>query len=176
MTEQVWVIDDDPGIRYVLEEYLRSQGLGPRIFAQGEELIQAFRHHAPDLVLADIRLDGRDGLELMQALRRSRPDLPVIIMTAYSDLDYAVRAFQGGAFEFMAKPFDLHELGRLIRKALKAQPGSADHAAAIDGDQRAAAEIAGFVYDEGRAGIAGYFAGGHVLDEAVALDIGGVEP
>ena len=133
MTEQVWVIDDDPGIRYVLEEYLRSQGLSPRIFAQGEELIQAFRHHAPDLVLADIRLDGRDGLELMQALRRSRPDLPVIIMTAYSDLDYAVRAFQGGAFDFMAKPFDLHELGRLIRKALKAQPGSADHAAAIDG-------------------------------------------
>ena len=133
MAEQVWVIDDDPGIRYVLEEYLRSEGLTARIFATGEELSLAFRHHEPDLVLADIRLEGKDGLELMQELRKSRPDLPVIVMTAYSDLDYAVRAFQGGAFEFMSKPFDLDELGRLIRKALNSQPGTASADAAVDG-------------------------------------------
>ncbi|MGY6555521.1 MAG: nitrogen regulation protein NR(I) [Wenzhouxiangella sp.] len=133
MAEQVWVIDDDPGIRYVLAEYLRSEGLSSRIFATGEELSLAFRHHEPDLVLADIRLEGKDGLELMQDLRRSRPDLPVIVMTAYSDLDYAVRAFQGGAFEFMSKPFDLDELGRLIRKALKSQPGAASADTAVDG-------------------------------------------
>ncbi len=133
MADQVWVIDDDPGIRYVLEEYLRSEGLSPRIFSTGEELSQAFRHHEPDLVLADIRLDGKDGLELMQELRKSRPELPVIIMTAYSDLDYAVRAFQGGAFEFVAKPFDLNELGRLIGKALKSQPGTGDGDVPLDG-------------------------------------------
>lgn len=133
MAEQVWVIDDDPGIRYVLEEYLRSEGLTSRIFATGDELTLAFRHHEPDLVLADIRLEGKDGLELMQDLRKSRPDLPVIVMTAYSDLDYAVRAFQGGAFEFMSKPFDLEELGRLIHKALKSQPGAASTDAAVDG-------------------------------------------
>ena len=133
MPEQVWVIDDDPGIRYVLEEYLRGEGLKPRAFATGEELSRAFRHHEPDLVLADIRLEGKSGLELMQELRKDRPALPVIIMTAYSDLDYAVRAFQGGAFEFMAKPFDLDEVGRLIRKALKSQPGKVDGDVQADG-------------------------------------------
>lgn len=133
MAEQVWVIDDDPGIRYVLKEYLRSEGLTARIFASGEELTLAWRDHTPDLVLADIRLEGKDGLELMRELRKSRPDLPVIVMTAYSDLDYAVRAFQGGAFEFMSKPFDLEELGRLIRKALNSQPEAAGADAAVDG-------------------------------------------
>ncbi|TVS12620.1 MAG: nitrogen regulation protein NR(I) [Wenzhouxiangella sp.] len=133
MAERVWVIDDDPGIRYVLEEYLRGEGLKPRAFATGEELGKAFRHHEPDLVLADIRLEGKDGLELMQELRKERPDLPVIIMTAYSDLDYAVRAFQGGAFEFISKPFDLNEVGRLIRKALKKQAGTGEGESHPDG-------------------------------------------
>ena len=133
MPDQIWVIDDDPGIRYVLEEYLRGEGLKPRAFATGAELHAAFRHHEPDLVLADIRLEGQSGLDLMQDLRRDRPALPVIIMTAYSDLDYAVRAFQGGAFEFMAKPFDLNEVGRLIRKALRSQPGDTDEAVHPDG-------------------------------------------
>ena len=133
MPERVWVIDDDPGIRYVLEEYLRGENLNPRAFATGEELGKAFRHHEPDLVLADIRLEGKDGLELMQELRKKRPELPVIIMTAYSDLDYAVRAFQGGAFEFISKPFDLNEVGRLIRKALKKQAGTGQGESDPDG-------------------------------------------
>lgn len=133
MTEKVWVIDDDPGIRYVLEEYLRGEGLEPGVFADGEELSAAFQRGVPDLVLADIRLEGKSGLDLMQDLRRQRPDLPVIIMTAYSDLDYAVRAFQGGAFEFMAKPFDLNELGRLVRKALNTGSGDGDDEQPRDG-------------------------------------------
>lgn len=127
MPESVWVIDDDPGIRYVLEEYLKAEGWTASVFADGEELHAALRHGKPDLVLADIRLDGKSGLDLMQELREQIPDLPVIIMTAYSDLDYAVRAFKGGAFEFLAKPFDLNELGRLIRKALNARPGDGDN-------------------------------------------------
>ncbi|NDY95767.1 nitrogen regulation protein NR(I) [Wenzhouxiangella limi] len=133
MSDNVWVIDDDPGIRYVLEEYLTGEGWKPSVFADGDELNAAFRRGAPDLVLADIRLEGKSGLDVMQELRRRRPDLPVIIMTAYSDLDYAVRAFQGGAFEFLAKPFDLDELGRLVRKALNARPGDSDSGAPRDG-------------------------------------------
>jgi len=120
MSERVWIIDDDPGIRYVLEEYLRSQKVPVRTFADGASLNAAMAQHRPDLVMADVRLGAESGLELMQDLRESHPELPVIIMTAYSDLNSAVRAFQGGAFEFLAKPFDLDEVGRLIRKALKA--------------------------------------------------------
>ena len=119
MSERIWVIDDDPGIRYVLDEYLRSQNLPVRTFEDGQSMNEALASHSPDLVIADIRLKGESGLELMQALRQELPELPVIIMTAYSDLDSAVRAFQGGAFEFLAKPFDLDEVGRLVRKALK---------------------------------------------------------
>ncbi len=119
MTERVWVIDDDPAIRYVLEEFLRSQKLPVRTFSDGAGLEAALKHHSPDLVIADIRLDGESGLELMHNLRQSHPDIPVIIMTAYSDVDSAVKAFQGGAFEFLAKPFDLQEVERLVRKALK---------------------------------------------------------
>lgn len=118
MTERVWVIDDDPGIRYVLEEFLRASKIPVRTFATGSELHAALAHQQPDLVIADIRLKGESGLALMEQLRQQLPELPVIIMTAYTDVDSAVRAFQGGAFEFLAKPFDLDEVGRLVRKAL----------------------------------------------------------
>ena len=118
MTERVWVIDDDPGIRYVLDEYFRGLKIPVRTFASGDELHAALARHQPDLVIADIRLKNESGLTLMQDLRQQMPALPVIIMTAYTDVDSAVRAFQGGAFEFLAKPFDLDEVGRLVRKAL----------------------------------------------------------
>lgn len=118
MSERVWIIDDDPAIRYVLEEYFRSAHLPVRTFEHGEELMAALEKHSPDLVMADVRLNGESGLDLMQTLRQSLPELPVIIMTAYSDLDSAVRAFKGGAFEFLAKPFDLAEVGRLVKKAI----------------------------------------------------------
>jgi two-component system, NtrC family, nitrogen regulation response regulator GlnG len=140
MTERVWVIDDDPAIRYVLEEFLRSQKLPVRTFADGASLQAALTESSPDLVIADVRLDGESGLELMQALRQSRPDIPVIIMTAYSDLDSAVRAFQGGAFEFLAKPFDLKEVGRLVGKALRSpgqQPPESERNAGLIGSSPA---------------------------------------
>ncbi|HMA98611.1 MAG TPA: nitrogen regulation protein NR(I) [Wenzhouxiangella sp.] len=133
MPDSVWVIDDDPGIRYVLEEYLAGEGWKPSVFADGKELNSALQHQKPDLVLADIRLDGKSGLDLMQELREKSADLPVIIMTAYSDLDYAVRAFKGGAFEFLAKPFDLDDLGRLVRKALNTGAGENDDGSPRDG-------------------------------------------
>lgn len=119
--KHIWVIDDDPGIRYVLEEYLQSQGTQVVAFSNGGDLLEAFESvpttEFPDLVMADIRLNGENGLDVMKALRQKHPSLPVIIMTAYSDLKTAVGAFQGGAFEFLAKPFDLDEVGRLVEKA-----------------------------------------------------------
>ena len=127
MTNAVWVIDDDPAIRYVLEEYFKRAQRPVRVFADGASLRQALRREQPGLVMADIRLAGESGLDLMQSLRQSLPELPVIIMTAYSDLDSAVRAFQGGAFEFLAKPFDLDEVGRLVERALdQTSPGEAE--------------------------------------------------
>jgi len=128
MSERVWIIDDDPAIRYVLDEFFHSQKVPVRTFEDGASLNAALASDSPDLVIADIRLNGESGLELMQSLRQTRPELPVIIMTAYSDLDSAVRAFQGGAFEFLAKPFDLEEVGRLVRKALNVPSGEAPQA------------------------------------------------
>lgn len=119
--KHIWVIDDDPGIRYVLEEYLQSQGMQVKAFSTGVDLLDAFEttpaSRFPEMVMADIRLNGENGLDVMKALRQKHPSLPVIIMTAYSDLKTAVGAFQGGAFEFLAKPFDLDEVGRLVEKA-----------------------------------------------------------
>lgn len=121
MSASIWVLDDDADIRYVLEAYLSGEGMLARCFADGASLRQALSDGDwPDLVIADIQLDGESGLEVMQRLRKDRPQLPVIIMTAYSDLKSAVGAFQGGAFEFLAKPFDLDALGQLIEKALRA--------------------------------------------------------
>ncbi len=122
MDKTVWIIDDDPGIRYVLSEYFASRDIPTATFAEGKELTAALAEGKPDLVMADIRLDGESGLDLMRQLQADHPGLPVIIMTAYSDLDSAVRAFRGGAFEFLAKPFDLDEVGRLVEKALQSTP------------------------------------------------------
>ncbi|MDZ7791833.1 MAG: nitrogen regulation protein NR(I) [Xanthomonadales bacterium] len=123
MPERIWIIDDDPAIRYVLEEYFGSQQMQARSFADGASLNAALDDATPDLVMADVRLDGESGLDVMQQLRERFPELPVIVMTAYSDLDSAVRAFRGGAFEFLAKPFDLDEVGKLVAKALRRAPG-----------------------------------------------------
>ena len=122
MDKRIWIIDDDPGIRYVLSEYFASRDIPAETFAGGAELTTALAERTPDLVMADIRLDGESGLDLMRQLQADHPGLPVIIMTAYSDLDSAVRAFRGGAFEFLAKPFDLDEVGRLVEKALQSTP------------------------------------------------------
>ncbi|WP_376693632.1 nitrogen regulation protein NR(I) [Wenzhouxiangella sp. EGI_FJ10409] len=130
MPERIWIIDDDPAIRYVLEEYFSSQHMQARSFAAGADLNAALDDDTPDLVMADVRLDGESGLDVMQGLRKRYPELPVIVMTAYSDLDSAVRAFRGGAFEFLAKPFDLDEVGKLVTKALRRAPGRVEPPAA----------------------------------------------
>jgi len=115
----VWIIDDDRSIRWVLEKALSSEGIAHRTFAGAQEALDRLKDEVPQVVLSDIRMPGFTGLELMRRLKERLPSTPVIIMTAYSDLESAVAAFQGGAFEYLPKPFDVDTAVDLVRRALE---------------------------------------------------------
>ncbi len=118
MTKPVWIIDDDRSIRWVLEKALAREGIDHISFASADEALAELHNSLPQMVISDIRMPGTSGLDLLQTLRRDHPTLPVIIMTAYSDLESAVSSFQGGAFEYLPKPFDVNHAVELIRRAL----------------------------------------------------------
>jgi two-component system, NtrC family, nitrogen regulation response regulator GlnG len=119
MMRPVWVIDDDRSIRWVFEKALAREGIPFKTFAQATEAMDALEATgAPQVLVSDIRMPGASGLDLLQNVKQRFPDLPVIIMTAYSDLESAVAAFQGGAFEYLPKPFDVDQAVELIRRAL----------------------------------------------------------
>src|SRR5580693_8054540 len=103
---QVWLVDDDASIRWVLEKALKGSGMSARCFDQADAALSALRSDAPDVLMTDIRMPGKSGLELLKDIQASRPGLPVIVMTAHTDLDAAVASYQGGAFEYLPKPFD----------------------------------------------------------------------
>src|ERR1043166_9667307 len=113
----VWIVDDDRSIRWGLEKALLREGIPFRSFASAQEAAQALQHDQPQVLVSDIRMPGETGLELLASIKARHPRLPVIIMTAYSDLDSAVSAFQGGAFEYLPKPFDVDHAVALIRRA-----------------------------------------------------------
>jgi two-component system nitrogen regulation response regulator GlnG len=113
----VWIVDDDRSIRWVLEKALSREGIAFRSFASAQEATQALQHDQPQVLVSDIRMPGETGLELLASIKARHPRLPVIIMTAYSDLDSAVSAFRGGAFEYLPKPFDVDHAVALIRRA-----------------------------------------------------------
>jgi two-component system, NtrC family, nitrogen regulation response regulator GlnG len=113
----VWVVDDDHAIRWVLQRALTSADLDVRTFDNGTSVLEALDQSTPDVVVADIRMPGLDGLTLLSRIQQQAPDLPVIIMTAHSDLDSAVSAYQGGAFEYLPKPFDVDEAVALVQRA-----------------------------------------------------------
>ena len=115
---EIWVIDDDPSIRWVLDRALQQADLAVRGFEDGDSVLHALPTGHPDAVIADIRMPGLSGLELLERLREQHPDLPVIIMTAHSDLESAVSAYEGGAFEYLPKPFDVDEAVELARRAV----------------------------------------------------------
>ncbi len=114
----VWIIDDDRSIRWVFEKALAREDIAFKVFASAQEALQALGSSTPQVVVSDIRMPGGSGLELLQKMKEKLPALPVIIMTAYSDLDSAVAAFQGGAFEYLPKPFDVDHAVDLIRRAM----------------------------------------------------------
>jgi two-component system nitrogen regulation response regulator GlnG len=115
----IWIVDDDESIRWVLEKALARENLPTRSFSNARDAMDALQTMTPQVLVSDIRMPGESGLALLQAAKARYPGLPVIIMTAFSDLDSAVAAFQGGAFEYLAKPFDLDKAVELIRRALE---------------------------------------------------------
>jgi len=126
----VWVVDDDASIRWVLERALQQAGLATRAFEQADAALVALRQGAPDVLVTDIRMPGRSGLEMLEEIRTKRPRLPVIVMTAHSDLESAVAAYQGGAFEYLPKPFDIDQAVELVRRA--AQQGQRSETTAVE--------------------------------------------
>ncbi len=116
---QVWVVDDDDSIRWVLERALSGAGFTVRCFDRAKELLDQLPSSHPDAIFADIRMPEMDGLTLLGRISEHYPDLPVIIMTAHSDLDSAVATYQKGAFEYMPKPFDIDEAIELATRAVK---------------------------------------------------------
>ena len=124
---RVWVVDDDASLSWVLERALRNGGMAPRAFGAAEPALDALRDESPDVLLTDIRMPGQSGLDLLRKIRDTRPALPVIIMTAHSDLSSAVSSYESGAFEYLPKPFDLDHAVALVRRAANAHPqGSGD--------------------------------------------------
>ena len=119
MSEQVWLVDDDSAIRWVLEKALQQANISFRSFEQAGALLAATQQQTPQLIISDIRMPEMDGFSLLQELQTSLPHIPVIIMTAHSDLDSAVTAYQGGAFDYLPKPFDIDEAIALVRRGLQ---------------------------------------------------------
>jgi two-component system nitrogen regulation response regulator GlnG len=116
---EAWIVDDDQSVRWVLEKALRQADIRTRSFERAEHLLEAIENSEPDVLITDIRMPGLDGLALLERLSSSSPSLPVIVMTAHTDLDHAVAAYRGGAFEYLPKPFDVDEAVLLVRKAAR---------------------------------------------------------
>jgi two-component system nitrogen regulation response regulator GlnG len=114
----IWIVDDDRSIRWVLEKALARENLPCKAFSVAQEVLSELEHDSPQVLISDIRMPGMNGIELLRAVKRRHPALPVIVMTAYSDLESAVSAFQGGAFEYLPKPFDVDKAVELIRRAV----------------------------------------------------------
>ncbi|MFM2486067.1 nitrogen regulation protein NR(I) [Celerinatantimonas yamalensis] len=118
MAATIWIVDDDSSIRWVLEKALSAVGYQCMSFADGELMLSQLDVERPDVIISDIRMPGLDGITLLERVHKYHPDLPIIIMTAHSDLDSAVNAYQSGAFEYLPKPFDVDEAVVLTERAL----------------------------------------------------------
>ncbi|MCH8249081.1 MAG: nitrogen regulation protein NR(I) [Proteobacteria bacterium] len=116
----VWIVDDDQSVRWVLEKALTQADMATRSFERAEHLLEAIDAGAPDVLITDIRMPGMSGLALLERLRTTHPQLPIIVITAHSDLENAVAAYKGGAFEYLPKPFDIDEAVELVHKAARA--------------------------------------------------------
>lgn len=115
--EQIWIVDDDKSIRWVLEKALQQAHMQTQTFDRADSLLDALKHSQPDVIISDIRMPGTTGLDLLGHIKNNFPKIPVIIMTAHSDLDSAVNSYQSGAFEYLPKPFDIDEAISLVKRA-----------------------------------------------------------
>jgi len=143
----VWIVDDDRSIRWVFEKALTRENIAFKAFASADEALGRLAQETPQVLVSDIRMPGESGLELLQQAKQQHPLLPVIIMTAYSDLESAVAAFQGGAYEYLPKPFDVDHAVELIRRAMEESlrrnetPESPEHEQEILGQASAMQEV-----------------------------------
>ena len=117
-TSEIWIAEDDRSLRWVMEKAISREGIEVRSFENGDDLLVALKSSLPEIIISDIRMPGIDGLELLKQIHSTQPGIPVIITTAHSDLDSAVAAYQGGAFEYLPKPFDLDELVDVARRGV----------------------------------------------------------
>jgi two-component system nitrogen regulation response regulator GlnG len=140
--EHIWIIDDDRSIRWVLEKALAKAEMETTCFKSAAGVLEKLSIEQPDAIITDIRMPGMDGLALLESIKTNYPDLPTIIMTGHSDLDSAVAAYEGGAFEYLPKPFDIAEATELVKRAIKQRrrvtSTQADHS-----DQPAMTDIVG---------------------------------
>ena len=114
----VWIVDDDKSIRWVLEKSLAKPNLNTRTFDSADLMIEQLKKQQPDVIVSDVRMPGTDGLELLEYLKQRFPKIPTVIMTAHSDLDSAVASYQGGAFEYLPKPFDIDDAVSIVDRAI----------------------------------------------------------
>jgi len=118
-SHRIWVIDDDRSIRWVLEKALQKAGMEVRTYPNANGIMEALSGEQPDAIVSDVRMPGIDGLSLLVSINEHYPDLPVIIMTAHSDLDSAVTAYHSGAFEYLPKPFDVNDAIEQVTRACR---------------------------------------------------------
>ena len=148
-TETVWIIDDDRSIRWVLEKSLEGEGVDVQSFDSADNALIALEHATPQAIISDVRMPGMNGLDFLREVHKHHPNLPVIIMTAHSDLDSAVSSYQSGAFEYLPKPFDIDDAVALIKRALehnrqqelKATPEQLENTTEIIGEAPAMQEV-----------------------------------
>ena len=117
-SSRIWIAEDDRSLRWVMEEALTRAGIGVRCFERGDHLLAALTQARPTVIIWDVRMPGTDGLALLKRVLANFPEIPIIITTAHSDLDSAVSAYQGGAFEYLPKPFDIEELIAVAKRAI----------------------------------------------------------
>ena len=128
-----WIVDDDQSVRWVLEKALKQADMETRSFERAEHLLEALDDGEPDVLITDVRMPGMSGIALLERLQGTRPNLPIIVITAHSDLENAVAAYKGGAFEYLPKPFDIDEAVELVRKAARANGVGEEEALAEPG-------------------------------------------
>lgn len=140
----VWIVDDDQSIRWVLEKALAREKLECRSFSDPNEVLDALEKSAPQVIISDIRMPKGSGINLLQQIKAEHPEIPVIIMTAYSDLDSAVASFQGGAFEYITKPFDIGDAIEIVHRAINESLGlKKSKSTVLEGGLAQAPEIIG---------------------------------
>ncbi|VEF17491.1 nitrogen regulation protein NR(I) [Stutzerimonas stutzeri] len=148
-SENVWIVDDDRSIRWVLEKALQQEGMATQSFDSADGVLARLARQQPDVIISDIRMPGLSGLDMLSQIREQYPRLPVIIMTAHSDLDSAVASYQGGAFEYLPKPFDVDDAVSLVKRANQhaqeqqnqQQPANRHHTPEIIGEAPAMQEV-----------------------------------